>query len=246
MASTSEKTHAKNLENTHVARTISASIGAPFKPNNALISLAALEAFEQEFANRMQAINAAIPAEQAAVSAQIAAFKAVSPRVAKILKAAKGLGLAPEFIGSLQATANRVNGVRITAKTPDNLDTPDVDESKSNASVSRRSYAGLLESLDLLDEQLKSNPDYKPNETEYQSAAITAWVDELRNIHNAAVNAKINTRTTRTDRNAFAYNPTDGLLVRMNALKAYAETILDKTDLRLKQLKGLKFKDYSK
>jgi hypothetical protein len=32
----------------------------------------------------------------------------------------------------------------------------------------------------------------------------------------------------------------------MNALKAYMETILAKNDLRLKQLKGLKFKDYSK
>lgn len=245
MASVSEKTHAKNLENLHIGNTIIDSIGIIFNPNNPLITAADLTTFEQGFSNEMQLVNAALPAEQTAVGAQMAAFKLVSGRVSKIMKSAKGLGLSTEFLANLQSTANRLNGVRVSPKTPDNPDTPE-DESKSNKSVSRRSYAGIMESLDLFDEQIKSNPAYNPNETEYKSAAITAWIDGLKTLHNTALATKTATSTVRNSRNAFAYNSTDGLLVRMKALKAYAETILDKNDTRLKQLKKLKFVDYSK
>lgn len=183
MPSVSEKTHAKNLENLTIANTIVAAVGVIFNPNNPLIAAAALTTFEQNFSNQMQSVNAVLPAEQTAVGEQIAAFKLVSGRVSKIMKAAKGLGLTPAFLGNLQTTANRLNGVRVSPKTPDNPETPE-DESKSNKSVSRRSYAGILESLDLFDEQIKSNTDYNPNETEYKSAAITAWINGLKTLHN--------------------------------------------------------------
>ncbi|HMS40138.1 MAG TPA: hypothetical protein PKE69_07935 [Pyrinomonadaceae bacterium] len=245
MASNSEKTHAKNLENLHIANGIVANVGGIFKPTNALIQSAALTDFESEFGTNMQAVNAALTNEQTKVGEQIAAFKMVSNRVSKIIKAAKGQGLAPEFLANLRSTANRLNGIRVSEKTPDNPETPQ-DESAANHSVSRRSYAGILESLDLLDEQIKNNPDWNSNEADYQPAAITTWVDDLRAKHNAALDAKINTRAVRNTRNAHAYTPTSGILVRMNALKNYAETILDKNDMRLRQLKKLKFVDYSK
>jgi hypothetical protein len=191
----------------------------------------------------MQDVNAMVALEQNAVGAQIAAFRLVSNRVSRTMKAAKGLGLAPDFLGYLQSTANRLYSVKVNKQTPDESQPPAVTGSHS---TSRRSYAGILESLDLFDEQLKSNPAYVPNEEEYTSAAITAWVASLRALHNAALDAKIATRTARNARNAFAYNPTDGLIVRMNALKAYCETILDKNDPRLKQLRKLRFVDYSR
>jgi hypothetical protein len=244
----SESTHAKNLENLHVANSIVGSIGATFDPNNPLTKAAALTDFETGFAASMQEVNEKIPAEQTAVGAQMAAFKLVSGRVSKIMKAAKAQGLSPEFMANLRSTANRLNGVRVNKDTPDEIQPPPADGASGGGthSVSRRSYAGILESLDLLDEQLKNNAGYKPNEDEYKSATITAWIESLRDLHNAALDAKLATRTARNARNAFAYNPTDGLLVRMNALKPYMETILDKNDSRLKQLKKLKFKDYSK
>lgn len=245
MASNSEKTHAKNAENTHIANTIVAEVGTIFNPTNPLIGAPALVTFEATLVARNQAVNAAIPAEQNAVGEQIAAFKLVSKRVSKIMKAAKAQGLDAEFLGHLQSTAYRLNGVRVNKATPDKPETP-ADESKANHSVSRRSYAGILESLDLLDEQIKSNPNWETNEVEYQSATITAWVESLRNLHNTALETKIATRTARNNRDSFAYNPTDGLLVRMNALKPYLETILDKNDPRLKQIKKLRFVDYSK
>lgn len=235
-----EKTNAKNLENLHVANGIIASIGAKFNPNNSLLKAAALIDFETNFGDLLEAVNAALPVEQNAVGAQIAAFKPVSKRTTKILKAARGQNLSAEFIGHLTTTGNRLRGVKVTKNTPDNPETTE-DENKKNHSASRRSYAGILESLDLLDEQLKSNAGYAPNEEEYKTATISAWVESLRTLHNVALDAKIATRSARSDRDSQIYNNTDGLLVRMKQLKEYAATILDENDSRLKQLNKLTF-----
>jgi hypothetical protein len=244
--SVSEKTHAKNRENTHIANTIIASIGAGFKPNNVLITSAALTEFEANTGNLMQSLNTSLSAEQTAVGKQIAAFKLVSGRVARTIKAAKGQSLTPEFQLNLRSTANRLNGIRVGKTTPDTSPEGAPPTKGKSASVSRRSYAGILESLSIFSEQLKANVEYNPNELEYQSPSVAAWIVELRTVHNAALDSKVATRAARNDRNAYAYNDKTGVLARMNALKAYVETILDKTDARFIQLKKLKFVDYSK
>ena len=245
--SVSEKTHAKNNENTHIVNSIIASVGGIWKPNNDLITSSAMTDFEDTFGGFMQSLNAVFSDEQAKVGAQIAAFKDVSKHVSKILKSAAGQGLSSEFMANLRSTSNRLNAVRVNKSTPDTApDGAPPTTAKGTASVSRRSYAGILESLDLLDEQIKTNKEYNPNEPEFQSATVSAWVSNLRAVHNNALDSKVATRNARNSRNAYAYNPATGIMKRMKAVKAYAETILDKTDPRLKQLKKLKFADYSK
>lgn len=244
--SISERTHAKNGEYTHIVNSIIAELGPIYQPNNDLILSAEMVEFETNFESLSQGLNAAIFNEQTKVGEQIAAFKLVSGRVGKIIKVARGQGLSPEYLEYLRSTANRLNGIRVNKNTPDNSpDTPPSANANGTVSVSRRSYAGILESLGLLDEQIKGNPDYKPNETEYQAVAISAWIASLRTIHDAALDAKIATRTARNARNSYIYHPTTGLIVRMRAIKAYLETILDKNDPRLKQIKKLRFVDFS-
>lgn len=241
MASNSEKTHAKNLENLHVANVTIATI-TEYNTNNPLILKPALLDFETSFAARMQAVNVAVSSEQAAVGAQTAAFKLIPARVTKIVKAAKGQSLTPEAMAHLMTTVRRLRGVRVSDKTPDNPATPG-DESGVNHSVSRRSIAGILESLDLLDEQLSSNPAYAPNETEHRPGTINTWVSGLRGLHDNVLAVRAATTDSRQSRDHDGYNKTDGLLPRVSALKAYVESILDKSDARLKTLKRLKFVD---
>lgn len=241
----SERTHAKNLENVHVANSIVASVGAIYDPINPLLKAGDLVSFEDGFRDRMGEVNEKFVLEQTAIDLQIPAFKLVPGRVSKTIKAAKALGLSPEFLENLRQTANRLNGIKVNKNTPDTPPVPGAAPTPTH-SVSRRSYAGILESLDLFDEQLKSNAAYVPNEDFYKSATVTAWVESLRAFHNDALNSKVVTRTARNGRDSFAYSPTTGLLIRMNALKAYMETILDKNDPRLKQLKKLVFIDFTK
>jgi hypothetical protein len=254
--SKSEKTNAKNQENTHIVNTIIASLGELYKPTNPLIEKAAMLAFEETFNGMSQAVITAVTNEQNTVDAQIAAFKTVSKRVSLIMKAVRSQDLEDEFVAHLQSNVYRLNGVRIDKNTPDVApETEDVGETGEGGtgtgvinpprtySVSRRSYAGILESLRFFNEQLKLNPGYKPNEDAYKSTTIEAWVESLGGLHDAALEAKVATRAVRHTRNAYVYHETDGLLARINAVKNYLGYILSPADPRLKQLKTLQFVD---
>lgn len=241
--SRNEKTNAKNLENLRVANMVIAELGGLYAPTNPLLKANELTDFEQQFDGLSESVTEKFTAEQNAVGIQLAAFKLVSKRVTRTMKAVKAQGLTEEFVGHLQTTVNRLNGVRVDKNMPDA--SPGAPAA-GTSSVSRRSYAGILDSLRLFAQQLTSNPAYNPNEPEYKSATITAWVEELEGIHNNALAAKIATRTARNNRNAYAYNETTGLIPRMNALKNYLATILSSDDPRLKQIKKLKFVDNTK
>lgn len=237
--SRSEKTNAKNQENVHIANTIVASVGDIYQPTNSLIAKAALLEFETIFTALTNAVLTAQIAEQAAVDAQLTAFKPVSKKVTLIMKAVRSQNLDELFVEGLQSDVYRLNAIRINKSTPDTAP----DTAPKTASVSRRSYAGVLESLGIISEKLKLNSAYNPNEPEFKSPAIVAWVAGLQTTHNNALDKKVATRAERNTRNAYAYNDTDGLLPRMTALKNYLGYILDKDDPRLKQLKSLKFVD---
>jgi len=239
--SQSERTNAKNLENLHTAIAIVTSIGAGYTPTNPLIEKDALLEFERTFETMTQSVLTATADEQNKVDAQINAFKPVSSRVSLIMKSVRAQGLDPLFIEGLQSTVYRLNGIRVGRNTPDESPAGGTDADTGNSSVSRRSYAGILENLQMFSTQLTSNPAHNPNETEFKSPAITAWVNGLNITHDDALEAKVATRTERAELKAYAYNDTDGLIPRMKILKNYLGYVLDKNDPRLKQLKSLKF-----
>jgi hypothetical protein len=241
-----EQTYAKNLDNLRTANSIVETIGATFNPTGRLIGLVPLKAFADECAAAMQAVNDTLPAEKTAVGERMTGFKLVSKRVTKIMNAAKGQGLSAESLAHLRAIANEIQGVRVTAKTPDDPLTPDIDESKQSVSGSNRSFAGILESLDRFIAQLKSEVNYNPNETEYKIATLEAWLAELTALHQSAISAKPATSAVRAARDAKMFSPTEGIIPRMNALKSYVSSILLTNDPRYQQLKKLKFQDLSK
>lgn len=245
MPSVSEKTHAGNRDNLHIANGIVAEFGSIFVPVSDLVKAAELNTFETTFTTNLQSVNDAFSIEDARVKLQIREFNKVPKRVTKIMNAARGLGLSAETLASLQTSVNKINGFRATSKTPDNPLTPE-DESQSNISVSQRSYAGLLESLDLFHSKLAVDPAYVPNEAEYKTAAIEAWIEELRTVHDDAIAARLATVSARHKRDSHAYHQTTGIIPRTKALKAYAASILEKDDPRLIRLKKLRFVDFSK
>lgn len=241
MASNSERTHAKNLENIHIAN-VTINTVTNFDTSNPIIAKTALEDFETGFAARGQTVNETYTNEKNAIAAQTAGFKLVREKVTRILNAAKAQGLSPEAIEQLKEKVRRVRGVRVSDKTPDNPATPE-DESRSNHSVAQTSIAGILETLDLIDQQLKKDAKYNPNETEFKPASITSWVAGLRDLRNARLDAQAAALNARQDRDAYGFGKESGIITRMNMVKSYLETILPKSDARYKKIKGLKFVD---
>jgi hypothetical protein len=236
--SRSEKTNAKNLENLHIAN-VTIDTLENYNPSNPLIKKTALADFETGFAARMRSTNEAVAAEDTAIEGQTVAFKLVPQKITRVIGAIKGQGVSGETLEHLMTTVRRLRGVRVNNKTPDDLP---VNGNGSKHSVSQQSIAGILEGLDLLGEQINGIETYRPNEEEFKKESLTTWISGLRDARHARLNAQAVTTGARQVRDAYGYGP-EGLIVRMKALKAYLETILDKSDDRYKKIKGLKFVD---
>lgn len=236
--SRSEKTNAKNLENLHI---VNVTIGTieNYNPSNPLIKKTGIVDFESGFGARMQSANEAVAAEDAAIEAQTAGFKLVPSKITRIISAVKGQSVSGETLEHLMTTVRRLRGARVNDRTPD---ASPAGGNGSKHSVSQQSIAGILEGLDLLGEQINGIETYQPNEEDFKKQSIIAWISGLRELRNNRLNAQAVTTGARQVRDAYGYGP-EGLIVRMNALKAYLETILDKTDDRYKRIKGLKFVD---
>lgn len=241
----SEQTHAKNVDNLFTVIQLLTSLGNKFDPSGELITLAALTDFHADCVTAMTTVNTVVPDAENKIGARLAAFKPVAKRSTAILKAAKAQGLEPEFIAHLRTTCNDLRGVRVTAQTPDNPETPDLDESAINRSSSNRSYAGILESVDKLVEQLKSNKNYKPNEAEYKIEGLEAWQADLIAKNNAAIAAKAAATAARANRDALMYDAKTGILARIRLLKDYLFSILGAKHPIYRQILALKFRDMS-
>lgn len=203
--SRSERTNAKNLENLHIARNIIATI-ENYNSTNELIEPNALKEFEEGFSLRLQETNAAQADEDTAVDDQTLAFTNAKTKLTRIVAAVKGQGITGEPLEGIMQTVRRLRGTRVNRKTPD--ETPP----GATHSVSQQSMAGIINGLDILDEQVKNLQSYNPNETEFQTAQITAWVDSLRTVHNDRLAAKTVTISKRQERDSYGYGPT-GLIV---------------------------------
>lgn len=235
-----EKTNAKNIDKGNIMVAALLSLGGIYNTTETIILIAELQAFFAGCQTRMLEVNDALPVEKNAIASRFAGFKPVRIKTTTILNAAKAQNLEPGFIANLTSTANVLRGVHVGKKTPDNPLTPE-NEADGNNSSSHRSFAAVLQFLDLLIEQLKTNKDYKPNETELQTASLTDWLNGLIALNAAAINSKTATIAARTARDEFMYNDVDGLFVRVELVKAYIRSILPPSHPVRKQISKLNF-----
>ncbi len=238
----SEQTKAKNIDNLSVMISVATELGERYSTNNELIKLSNFIAFRDGCLQRQKGVNDVLPVADIAVGERSAAFSAVPKKATRILNAVKSSGITDQAAGNLRTTMNSLRGFKVSGKTPDNsLPLPAGETPKKTASASQRSFASVLENTDLFVEQVKVQTGFKPNEEEFKTPALEAWVADLTDKNNAAISAKALVQSTRAGRDDFMYNPTDGMQVRVNAFKNYLRSILDRDDIRLQQISKLEF-----
>jgi hypothetical protein len=238
----SEQTRAKNIDNIRVMISIATELGAKYSTNNELIKLDGFIAFADGCSQRQKSVIEVLPIEDKAINERIVAYNAIPKRSTKILNAVKASGVTEQTIGNLRTTLNALRGSKVSAKTPDNPQPlPEGQTPKKTSSVSQKSYASMLENVVVFVEQVKAQTGFKPNEEEFKTSALEAWVADLTAKNNAAISVKALIQSNRASRDSFMYSETDGMQIRVNAYKAYLRSILDKDDIRLKQISKLRF-----
>lgn len=238
----SEQGHAKNVAN--FGRYISYVIGygTAYNPPNPWIELDNLQARQTGFLSAIDAVTPKASAETLAVNARQAGFDDLQKLVPRLLAAAEAATADQLFTGDVRTLARKLQGRRATPLVKDDPLTPDVDESKQNASSAQTSYDNRLAFFAELIGLLKANAGYKPNETELQIVSLEARLADLQAKNEAAITAIAEARTARNARDAKLYDNPQGVKELADLIKKYVKSLYGPSSPQYKQLTALSIK----
>ena len=103
------------------------------------------------------------------------------------------------------------------------------------------SFDSRIENLDKLLQLLRSQPGYKPNETELSIDGLTTLYNNMVAANTAVVNATTPVSNARISRNDHLYNPKTGLVQVASDVKIYIKSVFGAASPQYKQVSKLKF-----
>ena len=243
MASTSETGHAKNVANFELIIADVTSYGATYNPSKASLKIPALTTLSTSSKSAVNAVSAAEPALKLAIDARDAAFKPVSPLVTKVINALKATDTTVQVDETAQTLVRKLQGRRATPKKTE-------DQKKAAAaagneiveiSSSQMSFDSRIENFDKLVKLLVSVPQYTPNEAELKTAALTAFLADLKVKNLAVTTAEVPLNNARIARNDILYKPNTGMVDVALDVKTYIKSVFGASSPQYKKISGLKF-----
>ena len=243
MASTSETGHAKNVANFELIIADVTSYGATYNPSKASLKIPALTTLSTNSKSAVNAVSAAEPALKLAIDARDAAFKPVSPLVTKVINALKATDTTVQVDETAQTLVRKLQGRRATPKKTE-------DQKKAAAaagneiveiSSSQMSFDSRIENFDKLVKLLVSVPQYTPNEAELKTAALTAFLADLKVKNLAVTTAEVPLNNARIARNDILYKPNTGMVDVALDVKTYIKSVFGASSPQYKKISGLKF-----
>lgn len=238
MASQIETGHAKNVAHFQTLITYCSAHGATYNPSNAVISLVALQALQQEALAALASLNALLPAYINAVNAREAAFSDLHKYITRVINAIEASDMSHELKADVKTLIRKLRGKRAT---PKKEPAAPQEATEKSISTSQMSFDQRIENLDKLVQLLTAQPNYVPNEPNLTVTGMAALLTNLRALNTAAVTAYTPVSNARIARNTLLYAENTGLVDRSIAVKAYIKSVFGATSPQYKQLSGLKF-----
>jgi hypothetical protein len=237
-----ETGHAKNVANFETALLALVALGAAYNPTQPLILLAALQTALASAQASLTDTSEKAAQKTIAVDARENEYAGLGKFATKIAKAAAVDINDAAFNADMQTLVRLLNGKRAGAKPVDDPTTPDVNEALNTHSVSQLSYDNLEANFGKLITLLETKGNYKPNETEFQIAALKAKHNALKATNLAAKTASINADNARSARDEILYHPETGILNLVGLIKKYLDYAFGKDSPVYQQINALKFK----
>lgn len=235
MASTTETGHAKNIANLKALNEIIAGFGADYAPSNPLIQLAAMQTLYTTCYGLQGDVNTQNGIYQPIENARIASFKDVKPTVRGVRSAAKSSGAGKSFVADVNASVNKVLGVRISKATPTEGD-------PAGTSASQQSYDNTVNNFDALVKVCGAQPMYNPSKVSLKVPALTAKQAAMNLANNAVKTAVVPYNTALGKRNKAMYKSETGLVDVAAAAKNEVRSIYGFSSAEFKRVSKLQFK----
>jgi hypothetical protein len=237
----SDAGHAKNTASFETLINIVTALGAIYDPTSTISKIPAMQTMLGEAEAAITEVGAKSAEETNAVKLRADDFEDHEKLATRIYNAYLA-GDSDELVAdNLAAIIRKLRGKRKGEK-PEPVasvegGTP-VDKSHS---VSQLSYDSLVANWRLLIQLLETQPAYKPNENDLKISALTAFVDNLDAVNNAAKLAAIAAQNARANRDRILYDAETGMLTVVRKVKQYVKSLPD-AQTAYQQLIALEFK----
>jgi hypothetical protein len=243
MPNNSESGHAANVANFNNLITFVAGYGEAYNPSNSSIQLRTMQEMSATAAGAIDAVNAAVSGNNAAVSAREIAFGPLSKLVTRIMSFLKASGVPAQVYDQVNTVARKVKGTRASAlikpETPAEGETP-ADEPRQ-VSVSQMSYDNRVANFGKLIQLLADIVEYNPNEGDLKTESLGVLNEGLKDKNNAAITAEVSLSNARIARNNILYTETTGLCDTALAAKNYVKAVFGVASPQYKQISAIKF-----
>lgn len=246
MATTTERSHAKNVANLEILISFCMGYGTTYKPGNANLKTEALNTLLASAKTTLANVNAALPPYTNAVNTRLIAFAPLSKLVTRVINALASSNISPQAVADAKTIARKIQGKRATPKQPtipQNPETPQ-NEAPKTSSTSQMSYDNRVENLHKLIQLLASQTNYAPNETDLQITTLTTLLTDLRTKNTATLTSLAPLSNARIARNTLLYTTTTSLINIALDVKKYIKSLYGATSPQYKQISGLKFSRY--
>jgi len=212
-----------------------------YNPSNLVLTVASLE---EKLASAIGAVNdigVKIAPSKFAIDARQAAYAEAIALVRGSRNILKASGASAETLADADTFGRKVLGLRKSKKTQDNPNTPGNEANRSH-SASQQSYDSVLGSFRSYVEIVKGEILYKPNETQYQIASLTAKGDDLEAKNNAVSTSFVPLNNSRSLRDELLYSGENCLCDLAAMVKAYVRAVHGTDSQIYKTINALSFK----
>lgn len=237
-----ESGHNKNVANLQTVTIILTNLGGEYAPPQDLIKLPELQTLLTASQTALGEVDTAQASKTVAVDDVQAEFEGLQKYVVNIKRQVQVELNDPAFTDNLQIIVNNFSPPGRKTGVPDDLSTPDIDESRTSASQSQRSRDNQIAYLADISALLKTKPEYKATGTPYDVAAIDTKIASLTAKNNAANAAVANLGSKLDARDAVLYDDETGIIPRINLIKTYLTLKFGKTSAPYQQINALEFR----
>ncbi len=244
MASTSETGHAKNVANLETLISYAEGYGTDYNPSNPDITIKAMQALRVNAKASLSVVNKAMTPYGKAVENREILFTPLNKLITRCMDAFVSSKASKQAIDNLKTPARKIKGTRATKKEGPKIDpaNPDAVPQDNSISVSQLSYDMRVENFEKFIEVLKVETNYKPNETDLQTATLEALYADMNDKNTLVKDAAKPLNNARIARNKILYHPVTGLVQIATEAKNYIRSVYSLASPQYKQVSKLAFR----
>lgn len=231
--SQSETGHAKNVANIGAMASYLESLGSPYNPTVAALTVAGLKTIKGQGDAALAKVDAMEMPYRNAVNRRQEAFDGMSKLSTRVLGALTVVG-APREITDAKTIIRKIRGSGKKLKTDD----PDA----KTASTSQLSFDSRVDNFKQLIAFITGIPAYKPNEAALQVASLTGYANPLPALSDTINKTSAAFTNARNERNKLLYDANAGILALAKKAKAYVRSVYGASSKEYKKVAGIEFR----